>query len=109
MARTFAIFPGSIRRSPPPTRFASYRRWPAADLDGARPRRAAPTWWPLREHPRRDRLYAARGDPAHVTEPQGAHLREAGDAQPDGLGEVPRRQLPDLRPRDSGLAPRRFD
>ena len=60
-------------------------------------------------HPRGDRPHAAGRDPAHVAEPRRPHLRQARDAQPDGLGQGPCRQVPDRRPRGARPAARGLD
>ena len=75
----------------------------------ARPRGAGPAWRPIRRHPRGDRPHAAGRDPAHVAEPRRPHLRQARDAQPDGLGQGPCRQVPDRRPRGARPAARGLD
>ena len=47
--------------------------------------------------------------PRMSPKPDGAHLRQAGDAQPDRLGQGPRRQVPDRGPRVARPAPGGLD
>ena len=105
---------GSTRRSPRPTRSASCRRWPAAD------RWPSPGGWTEADdwhaHAHAHEALTPHGGrygdileaightplveiPRMSPEPVRAHLRQARDAQPDRLGQGPRREVPDRGPR----------